>query len=218
MLSPPNAILFDLDGTLLDTARDLGNALNQILTEHQQPNVDYSAYRNIASDGAKGMLELGFGDNLVNLDLATLRQTFLDYYEQNICVDTVYFDGIEMLLTALNSKHVPWGIVTNKPENLTLELVKNFPLLQNCDVIIAGDTLEKRKPHPLPLLHAQNAFKLVNPNTWYVGDAERDIQAARAAKMVSVIAKYGYIDEATDISHWQADHIIQHPKDLLTFL
>jgi 2-phosphoglycolate phosphatase len=218
MLIKPDAILFDLDGTLLDTAKDLGNALNHILIELGRPTVDYDVYRNIASDGAKGMLELGFGQDLKSLDFASLRQQFLDYYENNICVDTEYFVGIESLLLALNKNNVPWGIVTNKPEFLTLQLVTSFPLLQNCAVIISGDTLSERKPHPLPLLHAQEKLTMTSPNTWYVGDAERDIQAANAANMISVIAQYGYITDMQQTTKWNADLNIDDPRDLLAYI
>jgi len=217
MLEKPNAILFDLDGTLLDTARDLGNALNQILSKLERPTVAYEVYRNIASDGAKGMLELGFGKDLKNFDFASLRQQFLDYYENNICVDTDYFVGVESLLLALNKNNIPWGIVTNKPEFLTLQLVTSFPLLQNCMVIISGDSLSERKPHPLPLLHAEEKLAITSPNTWYIGDAERDIQAANAANMVSVIAQYGYITDFQQTDEWNADLSIHEPSDLLAY-
>ncbi|MGK0305188.1 MAG: 2-phosphoglycolate phosphatase [Gammaproteobacteria bacterium] len=217
MFKKPNAILFDLDGTLLDTARDLGNALNQILKKLERPTIDYEVYRNIASDGAKGMLELGLGGDLRNYDLAVLRQQFLDFYETNICVDTDYFLGVESLLLTLNQKNIPWGIVTNKPEFLTLQLVTAFPLLQNCGVIISGDTLSERKPHPLPLLHAEEKLALDSPNTWYIGDAERDIQAANAANMHSVIAQYGYISDIKQTSSWNADLSIRTPSELLDY-
>lgn len=218
MLNKPNAILFDLDGTLLDTAKDLGNALNHILIELERPTVRFETYRNIASDGAKGMLELGFGEELKNFDFTSLRQQFLDYYENNICIDTDYFDGIENLLLVLNEKSIPWGIVTNKPEFLTLQLVKSFPLLQNCSVIISGDTLSERKPHPLPLIHAEKKLAIASPNTWYIGDAERDIQAANAANMGSVIAQYGYISDQQQTNEWNADLSIRSPSDLLAYL
>jgi phosphoglycolate phosphatase len=217
MLKKPDAILFDLDGTLLDTAKDLGNALNEILSKLDRPTVAFETYRNIASDGAKGMLELGFGEDLKAFDFASLRQQFLDYYENNICVDTDYFDGVENLLLALNQNNIPWGIVTNKPEFLTLQLVASFPLLQNCAVIISGDTLSERKPHPLPLLHAEVKLDLASPNTWYIGDAERDIQAANAANMVSVIAQYGYIKDIQQTNEWNADLSIHKPNDLLAY-
>jgi len=218
MLKKTNAILFDLDGTLLDTAKDLGNALNHILMDLKRPTVAYDVYRNIASDGAKGMLELGFGGDLKDFDFAKLRQQFLDYYENNICVDTDYFQGIESLLLALNQNNIPWGIVTNKPEFLTLQLVSYFPLLQNCGVVISGDTLSERKPHPLPLLHAQEKLGIASPNTWYIGDAERDIQAANAANMISVIAQYGYITDMQQTSEWNANLSIDNPSDLLAYI
>lgn len=218
MPSKPNAVLFDLDGTLLDTAKDLGNALNQILKQLERPQVSYDTYRNIASDGAKGMLELGFGEDLKKFDFARLRQQFLDYYENNICVDTDYFVGVEELLNGLNQHNIPWGIVTNKPEFLTLQLVRYFPLLQNCAVIVSGDTLPERKPHPLPLLYAEQKLDVSSNNTWYIGDAERDIQAANAANMVSVIAQYGYIADIEQSQQWRAKLNIQTPTDLLHYL
>jgi phosphoglycolate phosphatase len=223
MFTQPDAVLFDLDGTLLDTARDLGNTLNALLLDKGMPTVDYEQYRNIASNGAKGMLELGFGEALKQYDFEQLRQAFLDHYLNHICIDTCYFDGIETLLTTLNQKSIPWGVVTNKPEGLTLALLKSFPLLNNCQVIIGGDTLAERKPHPLPLLHAQdqlskNGAPLINPSTWYVGDAERDIEAANAANMVSVIAKFGYIEDNTNIEAWQADFAVETAQDLTKLL
>jgi phosphoglycolate phosphatase len=218
MLKKPDAILFDLDGTLLDTAKDLGNALNQILSRLDRPTLRYNEYRNIASDGAKGMLELGFGADLKSLDFASLRQEFLDHYQQNICQDTGYFDGIEAMLTELNNRDIAWGIVTNKPEFLTIELLKFFPLLAQCQVIISGDTLAQRKPHPLPLLHAQQQLNIVSVNTWYVGDALRDIQAANAANMTSVLAEYGYLSDIHQTSSWNADLNIAHPADLIAYL
>lgn len=214
----PNSILFDLDGTLLETAKDLGNALNHVLKTVGRPLVTYDEYRNIASDGAKGMLELGFGDELQSLDFDSLRQQFLNHYENNICVDTIYFEGIETLLNELNEKSIPWGIVTNKPEFLTKKLVQFFPLLSGCKVIISGDSLAERKPHPKPLLYAQELLEIQSPNTWYIGDAQRDIEAAHAANMTSVVAEYGYLPSIQESHNWLADIHIRQPLDLLDFL
>ncbi|MGJ8679942.1 HAD-IA family hydrolase [Paraglaciecola sp.] len=218
MTTTPNAMLFDLDGTLLDTAPDLGNALNHILRLYKMPTVTYQQYRNIASDGAKGLLELGFGEELKEYDFTKLRQQLLDYYEQNICVDTCYFEGIETLLSNLNKQNIPWGIVTNKPEFLTLKLVKYFPLLENCAVIISGDSLPNRKPHPEPLLHAQKLLNIATPNTWYIGDAERDIQAANSANMVSVVTLNGYIDKSIDVDMWNPDIKVSSARELLSIM
>ena len=217
MTKPITGILFDLDGTLLDTAQDLGEALNKLLNEMQRPVVAYDDYRKIASDGAKGMLEMGFAQDLLQLDFQSLRQQFLSYYAQDICVHTDYFAGVETLLLELNRKTIPWGIVTNKPGYLTSELLTHFPLLAQCQVIVSGDTLHERKPHPLPLLYAAEKLKLDVEKSYYVGDARRDIQAAQSAKMISVVAEYGYIENLDTLEQWQADLHITCATDLLTF-
>ena len=210
-------MLFDLDGTLLDTAQDMGNALNLMLSELQRPLVPYEDYRKIASDGAKGMLELGFGEDLQHFDFDQLRQQFLAHYANNICAHTSYFAGVEKMLETLNAKAIGWGIVTNKPENLTAQLLAHFPLLAQCQVIIGGDTLPQRKPHPLPLLHALEQLGLHASQVCYVGDAQRDIEAAKAANMHSVVAEYGYIQHPEAIGFWQADTHIQDPLQLLEY-
>ena len=210
-------ILFDLDGTLLDTAKDLGAALNKQLSEMQRPLVAYADYRKIASDGANGMLELGFSDDLAHLDFMALRQQFLRYYAQEICKHTRYFDGVEKLLFELNQRAIPWGIVTNKPGYLTAELLTYFPLLAQCQVIVSGDTLHERKPHPLPLLYAAQKLELSVAQLCYVGDALRDIQAAQAANITSVVAEYGYIANLDMAKQWQADFHISVATDLLAY-
>lgn len=214
----PQAILFDLDGTLLDTARDLGNALNAVLRDKKLTEIHYAQYRPVASNGAKGMLELGFGNLLANYDFELLRQQFLDHYQQNICADTIAFEGVDVLLDYLTVNHISWGVVTNKPAKLTAELLTYFKIFEQCQVVVSGDTLTERKPHPAPLLHAAELINIKPEQIWYVGDAERDIQAAKAAGMTSVLAEYGYI-EAHDNSHdWQADFSISHASELLSHL
>jgi 2-phosphoglycolate phosphatase len=214
----PQAILFDLDGTLLDTARDLGNALNAVLRDKKLTEIHYAQYRPIASNGAKGMLELGFGDVLLDYDFELLRQQFLEHYQQNICVDTIAFEGVDSLLEHLLVNHIPWGVVTNKPANLTAELLSKFKLFEHCQVVVSGDTLAQRKPHPAPLLHAAELINIKPKQIWYVGDAQRDIQAAKAAGMVSVLAEYGYIETQDNTADWQADFSISHASELLTHL
>lgn len=207
-------VLFDLDGTLLDTAPDLGNALNRVLSYHRLPLCDYEQYRVVASDGAKGLLELGFGDKLAQVNFDHARAMLLDFYQQNICVDTTAFDGVESFLSQLNQHNIPWGIVTNKPQKLTHTLLEYFPVMQQCQAIISGDTFTQRKPHPLPLLHAAKQLNLPTKSTLYVGDALRDIQAAQNAGMPSVIARYGYIHEEEDLSSWNATFEIDHINQL----
>ncbi|MAD17603.1 MAG: phosphoglycolate phosphatase [Alteromonadaceae bacterium] len=218
MLDKPKGVLFDLDGTLLDTARDLGNALNWVLQQHKMPSCAFSVYRNIASDGSQGLLEIGFGDRLADYDVESLKALFLERYEKEICVDTVSFNGIKELLARLDKDNIPWGIVTNKPQWLTELLLPHFDEFAQCQVVISGDTLEKRKPHPLPLIHAANAMNIDPADCWYIGDAKRDIDAAKAANMFSVVANYGYIGPEHRSDSWNADLYIDQPQAILAHL
>lgn len=218
MLHKPQALLFDLDGTLLDTARDLGNALNHVLSSHSQPQCDYAIYRNIASDGSKGLLDIGFGARLQDYNFADLRQQFLDYYQHAICVDTTVFSGVQELIQGLDSADIPWGIVTNKPGWLTAKLLPHFSEFENCQVVISGDTFSQNKPHPLPLLAAARKINIAPAKIWYVGDAKRDIDAAKAANMVSVLAGYGYIDATHQAQLWAADLQVDDPATLLDYI
>ena len=211
-ISSYQAILFDLDGTLLDTANDLGAALNHVLTLHGMATVNEASFRPQASNGALGLLTLGFGDQLSTFDSKALRQTFLHYYHENIAKHTCMYDGVEQLLSQLNLANIPWGIVTNKPIALTLRLLEHFPLLAASKVIVGGDSLTERKPHPAPLLYASEQLEVSANKTIYLGDAERDIVAGNAANMYTVIAKWGYITEQEPLELWQADYVAQHPQ------
>jgi len=212
------AVLFDLDGTLLDTARDLGNSLNYLLQKHQLPLCEYEQYRPVASHGTRGLLALGFNEQPEKYDFSQLRTEFLDHYNNNLCVDTVLFPGTEQMLELLRQNQLPWGIVTNKPEFLTHELLPNFPALSDCAVVVCGDTLAQAKPHPAPLLYAAEQLQITPEHIWYVGDAQRDIEAAKAASMPSVLAEYGYISDLDKPATWQADFSIHNPQQLLTCL
>ncbi|MCV2884062.1 HAD-IA family hydrolase [Aestuariibacter sp. AA17] len=214
----PFGVLFDLDGTLLDTAPDLGAALNHVLAIHSLPTLAYEDYRNVASHGAAGLLKLGFKELLDDYDPNTLREQFLTYYNDHLCVDTRMFDGIDRLIRALDERNVPWGIVTNKPGWLTDALLPHFEAFTNCKVVISGDTLDERKPHPLPLIHAGETIRLPADKIYYVGDAERDIQAANAAGMISVLAQYGYIRDEDNINDWEANHIVPTVASLIELL
>lgn len=207
-------ILFDLDGTLLDTAPDLGNALNHVLALHNISPCSSSQYRPVASDGAKGLLQLGFGKRFEQIDYELARTQLLDYYYGHICIETRPFDGVLAFLNRLNNASVPWGIVTNKPGWLTRSLLKHIPVMDNCECIVSGDTFEKSKPHPQPLLEAAKILKLSPQRTLYVGDAARDIEAAHAANMRSVAAIYGYLHNPNDAKEWQAEFEINHIQEL----
>lgn len=213
-----DGVLFDLDGTLLDTAPDLGNALNHVLSHYGFPICSYDQFRIVASDGAKGLLQLGTGDQFEHINYDEARQQLLDYYFDNICVDTRPFEGVNETLIKLNNRSIPWGIVTNKPGWLTAKLLKQFPLMEKCGCVISGDTYEHNKPHPLPLTEAAKKIDTQPSKILYVGDAQRDIDAAHAAKMHSVAALYGYIRSEQEGKSWGAHFHIHSAKDLLALI
>lgn len=208
------AVLFDLDGTLLDTANDLGEALNYILRQYNLPTIAREEYRPVASDGALGLLNLGFRERLSEFDYDTLRSEFLDYYQKNIANHTCLYSGVSELLSYLNTENIPWGIVTNKPEGLTKQLLPYFPEFENCSVMVGGDTLTKRKPDPAPLFHACEQMNINPKQSLYIGDALRDIEAGNRAGMKTFIAQWGYIKATDNINDWQADFIIKTPQEL----
>lgn len=212
------AILFDLDGTILDTADDLGAALNFVLTQYNLPIVAASAYRPVASDGAKGLLELGFGEQLQHYDFGLLRQEFLTYYENNIAEFTCLYSGMHELISALDEQNIPWGIVTNKPEGLTAKLLPHFPQLNKCQIMVGGDSLSERKPHPAPLLYALDKMQIEPQYCYYAGDAPRDIEAGKRANMPTIIAGWGYILNISDCDAWLADHLCQSPLEIIDLM
>jgi len=213
-----NGILFDLDGTLLDTAADLAAALNQILKSQHVKPLSIDEVRPAISSGVAGLLNLGLRVTVKDPIFPVLRTQFLDYYHQYICVHTHLFPGVENLINYLQEEKWPWGIVTNKSTLLTKHLIKKFPLLSKAKCIIAGDTLQYSKPHPQPLLHACKYIACLPENCVYVGDAKRDIEAANAAGMYSFIALYGYISDKEDINSWNASASIASPLDIINYL
>jgi 2-phosphoglycolate phosphatase len=214
----PRAILFDLDGTLADTAPDLAGALNRLLAECGGAPVPRALARPLTSSGTRGMLRVGFGIGPEHPDYAGLRARFLAYYEQAICRETRLFDGVADLLAALEQHRTPWGIVTNKPERLAVSLLDALHLSARAACIVGGDTTERPKPHPDPLLHAARVIRVPPNQCLYVGDDLRDVQAARAAGMPVIAAGYGYLGEDGDPTIWSADGVIFHPSEVLNFL
>lgn len=212
-----DGVLFDLDGTLLDTAADLTAALNHVLELKQLKALSTAEARSSISTGVSGLLALG-GITPTDPIFPSLREKFLNYYRQHICIHTHLFHEVETLINYLQEKKRLWGIVTNKSANLTEELINKFPLLKNANCIIAGDTLKYSKPHPLPLLHACNCIGCPPENCIYVGDAKSDIKAANAAGMFSLIALYGFIGNNEDIDNWNASAKISSPLDIIQYL
>lgn len=212
------AVLFDLDGTLADTALDLGFALNQLRARHQLAPLPQDQIRPQASHGARGLLQLGFSVTPSDQPFATLRSEFLDLYAQHICDHTRLFDGITELLADLEQRKLAWGVVTNKPSRFTLPLMQKLGLNQRAACVISGDTAARAKPHPDSLLAAAHCLQLAPAACLYVGDAERDVEAAVAAGMPALIAAYGYIGEDDQPDRWGAQAIIQHPAQVLDHL
>ncbi|AZZ98355.1 HAD-IA family hydrolase [Pseudoalteromonas sp. R3] len=212
------AVIFDLDGTLLDTSDDLGSALNHVLKKHGMAQVDRAKYSPAISNGVKALLEVGFGNKLNEFDFETLKQEVLDYYAQNLAVHSHCFKGVESLLETLAQKGIKTGIMTNKPTFLTLPLLAQITALRDIEVVVCGDTLEVAKPHPEPLLLV--AEKLgVNPGQCiYVGDAARDIAAAKAAGMRSAAALWGFIPSLEEAQSWSADLDLTNPESIFSYI
>jgi N-acetyl-D-muramate 6-phosphate phosphatase len=209
------AVLFDLDGTLADTAPDLGGALNTLLAEHGKAPLPLERIRPHVSHGARGMLQIGFGLTPADARFETLRQSFLDVYEANLCVGTALFPGMAELLAALEARHLTWGIVTNKPKRFTEPLIDLLNLSHRAACIVSGDSAARAKPHPDTLLAASRIIDVAPNETLYVGDDERDVIAARAAAMGAVVALYGYLGDGKSPREWGADAHIEHPQALL---
>ncbi len=213
-----SAVLFDLDGTLADTAPDLGLALNRLLIEESLPPQPYKAIRPVASHGARGLIELGFGITYEHPDFTRLRARFLDLYDTCFCEETRLFEGVPEVLSALADRGLAWGIVTNKPSRFTDPLVAVLGFPHHPGAVVSGDTVGVPKPDPLPMYHAAELLGVAPECCLYVGDAERDIEAGRRAGMKTVLADYGYIAEFDCPHEWGADFRIAHPMELLTHL
>ena len=209
------AVLFDLDGTLVDSAPDLAGAVNALRISRGLDALPLAQLRPYASHGARGLIGAGLSVSPEHPEFDALRNEFLDYYQSHACVETALFDGMEHVLQTLEAHRIPWGIVTNKHERFTKPLLEQLNLSHRAAVIISGDTAEHAKPHPAPLLLAAERLGLSPEKLVYVGDDQRDIQSAKAANyQLSIAAAYGYC-QADEVSLWQADFIVQQPEELL---
>lgn len=212
------AVLFDLDGTLVDSAPDLAAAADRMRARRGLPALALAQYRPHASSGARGMLRIGFGADPDHALYESLRQEFLAEYAAGLLNLTVPFDGVVPLLDVLAQAGCPWGIVTNKAERFTQPMVAGLPMLGQAAAVVCGDTTPYAKPHPEPLLEAARRLGVDPGACIYVGDDERDIVAGRAAGMFTVAACYGYLGTAGTADHWQADAAIEFPGQLLKLL
>lgn len=212
MTAAARAILFDLDGTLIDTAPDMVRVLAEMLDSHGQPALPYDLVRSTVSNGSLGLIRLGFPD--ADDQHSNLQQEYLDRYERDVCRDSVVFPDLPELLDELEHNDRAWGVVTNKPDRMTRPLLDALGLLERAACIVCGDTLPQRKPDPAPLLLASELTGVPSAECLYVGDASRDIEAGRAAGMRTVAAGYGYIVAGDHPDRWQADLIAPDTREL----
>lgn len=216
-MRPSRAVLFDLDGTLADTAPDLAAALNRLRSNQGLQQLALARVRPFASAGARGLVHVGFGIKPGDGEYASLREAFLEYYAERTCVETRLFPGIAELLEEFARRSIAWGVVTNKATRFTERILSALGLAPAC--VVCGDTTPHLKPHPAPMLHAAEQLALPAKDCVYLGDDLRDIQAARAAGMRAVAVEWGYHHpENGGPATWQADAVISRPGDLIGLL
>lgn len=219
--SPPpavKAVLFDLDGTFADTAPDLAAALNHARAMRDLPPLPLAVLRPQASHGSRGLLKVGFGIEPEHPEFNALRDIFLDYYANHICVHTRLFGDMAQLIAELEQRGIRWGIVTNKPDRYTVPLMQALGYAKRAACLISGDTCAHAKPHPEPMLKACEIIGVTPEQCLYLGDDLRDIQAANAANMRGIIASYGYVSKDASVENWQAYGSVNRPTELLDFI
>lgn len=213
----PEAVFFDLDGTLADTAPDLASALNELRREHGLPALEEELLRPWTSSGTRGMLHAGFGLTPASKGYAPLAARYLEIYGARPFVRTRLFDGMHEVISTIEAQGLKWGVVTNKPRRLAEPVMLGLGLLDRLACLVGGDCAEAPKPSPAPLMLACSRSRVHAARCIYVGDDERDIVAGRAAGMVTVAAAYGYLGDEAEVAAWGADGIIARPLDLLSF-
>lgn len=208
------AVLFDLDGTLVDTSQDLANALNLTLKKHGRNTLEYNLIRPQVSNGARALIKLGFGDTIDNEQLELLRKELLSFYEDNIANFSTLFPGIQELLETLHKKNVKWGIVTNKPNVYTHQLMNKLALALPPDVIVCPDDVGVSKPDPKPLLHACKITSCEPENCIYIGDHKRDVECGHNANMPTIAVGYGFTVTRDEHLNWQATYCVNHAEEI----
>jgi len=217
-MSNIRTVLFDLDGTLADTAPDLAFALNQVLREQGCEPLPFERIRPVVSHGGIALIKLGFNINESAPQFDTLRQRLLTIYREHIVQETTLFEGMDKVLEEIEGRGLNWGVVTNKPGWLTEPLLEGLALKARAAAIVSGDTLNERKPHPAPMLLACQQAGSSAAQCLYVGDAERDIEAGRNAGMQTLVALFGYIGEGDYPERWQADGMVSEAAAILDWL
>ena len=214
----PSAVLFDLDGTLIDTAPDFIRCLNMLRQQHKLEALPAEHIRRSVSNGARAMIRVGFGLEPEHPDYLEKHTAFLDLYEAGVAIETTLFEGMDELLLDLESRSIPWGIVTNKPARFAIPLIEALGLAERCATLICPDHVTERKPHPEPLFLACREIGAEPKQAVYVGDHERDIEAGRNAGMRTIAVRYGYIEQPESVDLWQADIIVDTVSDLAKLL
>lgn len=213
-----HALFFDLDGTLLDTARDFAYAINLMLAKRNKPAINFDLFRKQVYGESKKMVSFAFNIDESHPDFENIRQEFLHTYHQHCAAKTVLFPGIELLLDKMDTEKMPWGIVTSKPTWLAQPVLEHFGLDKRAASIVMGDTLSKTKPDPEPLLYACERAAILPTNATYVGDLETDIIAAKAAGMKSIGVTYGYHPPHTNFNQWHADLIAHSATEIINWM
>ena len=212
------AVLFDLDGTLIDSAPDLGAAVDKMRTDRGMDGFALETYRHMAGAGARGMLGIAFGMAPDHPEFAAYKEEFFVNYENCMTERTFAFDGVPELIAQLQAMGLPWGVVTNKSMRFAGPLTRGMPLFASAGTVVGGDTTPHAKPHPAPLLEAARQLGVAPQRCVYVGDDERDVVAGLAAQMRTVAATYGYLGKTANTQQWGADAEIQHPFALMDLL
>jgi len=218
MTNKIKTIFFDLDGTLMDTAPDLHAAMLETLSHYEKSSIPFHRFRPHVHTGTQKMIFASFSLDASHPDYSGIEQTFLDHYSKKMTEKTELFPGMSNVLDRLDETQTPWGIVTSKPAWLTEPLLAYFQLDKRSKCVISGDTLEKVKPHPAPLLHACRITKTLPREAIYVGDTHDDIKAAKAAGMRAIAALYGYREALSNPAEWEADLMIESPLEILEYL
>jgi len=213
-----NTVLFDLDGTLFDTAPDIIDALNRVLRNHGREEVELATLRSRINGGSLALLGHTFNIDEHHPDFEPLKEQLLSHYADISDYKTNFFEGIPEVLNYLDEHNIPWGIVTNRITKLAAPLIKHFGLENRSRCLVGMDLVKNPKPHPDPLLHACELMKIKAEETVYIGDSHTDIQAARAAKMPVILAAYGYIPTHENTEAWEADHSIKSPLDIISWM
>lgn len=213
-----DAVLFDLDGTLIDSAPDLGAAADKMRTDRGMESLPLEQYRHMAGSGARGMLGIAFGMTPDHPDFPELREEFFVNYERAMTVRTRAFEGVPELIEQLTRRDMRWGVVTNKSVRFAAPLTAAMPLFATSGALVCGDTTPFAKPHPEPLFEAARRLGVAPERCLFVGDDERDVIAGRAAGMRTVAAAYGYLGDAADTALWNADALVTAPEQLLSLI